>query len=54
MGHEFIGIVEAVGGAVRTVKTRRSRRRAVRMVGRDLRVLSERIADLLRARRVVG
>jgi threonine dehydrogenase-like Zn-dependent dehydrogenase len=39
MGHETIGVVEAVGADVRTMKGRRSRRHAVRVLRRQLRLL---------------
>ena len=54
MGHEFIGLVEAVGSAVRTVKKGDSGCRAIRLVRRHLRVLSTGTPDVLPARWVVG
>ncbi len=39
MGHEFIGVVDAVGADVRTREARRPRRRTVRVVRRHLRLL---------------
>jgi D-arabinose 1-dehydrogenase-like Zn-dependent alcohol dehydrogenase len=53
MGHEAIGVVEAVGADVRTIEQRRSRRDAVRLLGRHLRLLPRRAADVVRPRRVL-
>ena len=53
MGHEFIGVVAAVGDDVRTVKTGRPRRRAVPLVGRHLRLLPRGPAHVVPARRQI-
>jgi threonine dehydrogenase-like Zn-dependent dehydrogenase len=54
MGHEWMGIVEEVGAEVRTLKKGGSRDLPVLDLGRHLRVLSCRLAKLLRARSALG
>ncbi len=54
MGHEFMGVVEAVGAEVRTLKPGDRGDRSVRVLGRGLRVLQRRPPHLLRAGRLLG
>ena len=54
MGHEFIGVVEAVGADVRTVKAGDLVVAPFALVGRHLRLLPGGAADLVPARRLVG
>ena len=54
MGHEFIGVVEAVGAEVRTVKRGDLVVAPFAVVRRHLRFLQGRIADLVSSRRRVG
>ena len=53
MGHEFIGVVDAVGSDVANDQGRRSGRLAVPLVGRQLRLLPGRAAERVSARRQV-
>ena len=54
MGHEFIGVVDAVGRRRAHREARRPRRRTVRVVRRHLRLLPRGTAHLLPARRLLG
>ena len=54
MGHEFIGVVEAVGADVRTVKPGDVVVAPFALVGRHLRLLPRRAAHLVPARRQYG
>ena len=54
IGHEFLGVVEAVGAEVDRRQARRHGGGAVRVVRRHLRVLPRGPAHLLPARRLLG
>src|SRR5947209_14416544 len=53
MGHEAIGVVEAVGIEVRNGEGWRFRHHAVRLLRRDVRVLPRTSPDLVRPRRIL-
>ena len=53
MGHEAIGVVEAVGADVPHHESRRRRRHAVRVLRRHLRLLPRRTAHVMHPRRVL-